>query len=105
MPTETRRRRPRQPPRDRRHRGGPPLFRPFRITDSRARGLALGISSRAIGTSRAFDMDAETGAVLVSPCRRHGGIRVGRKAPCRRHGSIAARGSGQPRVAASMTNR
>ncbi|SCL29278.1 Putative effector of murein hydrolase [Micromonospora pallida] len=40
---------------------GPALFRAFRITDPRVRGLALGISSHAIGTSRAFDMDAETG--------------------------------------------
>ncbi|WP_278235827.1 LrgB family protein [Isoptericola sp. AK164] len=40
---------------------GPPLLRALRITDPRARGLAIGVSSHAIGTSRALEIDAETG--------------------------------------------
>lgn len=40
----------------------PLCFRLFRIRDPRARGMALGIAAHGMGTSRAFELNAVTGA-------------------------------------------
>jgi putative effector of murein hydrolase len=41
---------------------GPPLLRLFRVRSAASRGLAMGLSAHAIGTSRAFDISGEDGA-------------------------------------------
>jgi len=41
---------------------GPPLLTALKVRDPRARGLALGAAAHGIGTARAFNESAETGA-------------------------------------------
>lgn len=41
---------------------GPPIFRMLGINDDRIRGFALGLSSHAIGTARAFEYSERAGA-------------------------------------------
>jgi putative effector of murein hydrolase len=40
----------------------PLCFRLFNIRDARARGMALGIAAHGMGASRAFELNAVTGA-------------------------------------------